>query len=173
VRKATLLAALIVLASCGTSDDRNVEGWRLRESLSAALARADRVVVVEHSDPVDFVQAKPTSSSSRTPRIYRSVELDAPAKVALQSAVQQMSTKSADSPFCILEVHHTIELYVKEKLESRIDVCFQCGQVVWSAAEYPIPEGLLSALTPTILNSGMQGRRDWAALAVQHRDASR
>jgi hypothetical protein len=167
MRSFALLISLLCLASCGFSDPHANDGKLFKSALTAAIGQADKIVVVEHSDAIDFVNSEGQIPDDPPKRVYGRVELEETQKRALLSSVQSMSSDLPEAvAACELVAHHTIELYEKGRLISEIQVCFECGDVDWSGSKWQYPIGVFSALAPTILSTGMKEERDWRLLAT-------
>lgn len=148
------------------ADDR--DGREYITELSDAIQRADRIVVTEHSSQFDAYDV--TSGKSLVPEeiVYGTRQLSSQQKALFLSTVEQLDPKTQDAfPACIFESHHTVMFYAGGKLESTMDICFQCGQVKWSATRTTPPWSLYSGLAAFIEGIGFQPERDWAALAAQ------
>lgn len=172
---AAVLLMAIAAAGCqaraGTAaevqaDDR--DGREYIAELSDAIQRADRIVVTEHSSQFDAYDV--TSGKSLVPEeiVYGTRQLGSQQKALFLSTVEQLDPKTQDAfPACIFESHHTVMFYAGGNLESTMDICFQCGQVKWSATRTTPPWSLYSGLAAFIEGIGFQPERDWAALAAQ------
>jgi hypothetical protein len=165
-----VLASLILVAACQPREEgvvTTVTGPEFKEALLSELVAADRVVVLEHSDPSDFLNDEGEGPDNPKRIVYRSVELDADAKARLKGNVKLMDASVPTLlAACAFVPRHTIQIYVGSTLSSELQICYECGDIQWSKIDAVEPSGLLSALTPIVLAAGLEQERDWRALAA-------
>lgn len=155
-------------AVAGASRERTNEGDRYREAVIDAIQASDRIVVTEHSDCTDF--PREIASRNEAPRYeYGRVELTPPVRAGFLRSVMAMdSTTQSSFATCLFAPHHTIEFYGGGKLQSTMQICFQCADIEWDATRrIASPLGMFSALQPLIKVVGFQEKRDWKALRIE------
>jgi hypothetical protein len=142
-------------------------GKRYIDDLGNLIGRANRIEIVEHSSPMDFIDSKTGELLSSKELTYRRLTLTNSQKEGFKSSVEALDPKTQDAfPACIPVAHHRIEFFVDNKLIDTMEVCFECGQVEWGGSKAAPPWSLYSGLESFILSVGMQPKRDWIALAA-------
>ena len=145
------------------------EGREYIAELSDMIQRADRIVVTEHSFKYDAYDTNSGKSLIPKDVIYGTHQLSSQQKDLFVYTIKNLDPKTQDTfPGCIFVPHHTVMFYAGGKLESTMDICFECGQVKWDATDTTPPWSLYSGLATFIKGVGFQPERDWAALAQQH-----
>ena len=138
-------------------------------ALEDAIRSADRIVIAEHSSPVDLYDAAAGKPLAHKEFVYRTVELNDSQRSQFLKLIEGLDPKEQDAfPACIFEGHHTVRFYAGAKLVSSLQVCFECGQVEWPVTNATPPWSLVPGLEKVIRNAGLQPKRDWAELARAH-----
>ncbi|HSC78936.1 MAG TPA: hypothetical protein VLC08_01155 [Chitinolyticbacter sp.] len=147
---------------------QNMEGAQYRDALAQTIARADRIVVTEHSYEYDAIDENTGRSLLKEEIVYRKVTLNAAQKSHFRTAIQALETQMPEAvSACIFEPHHTIRFYAGDKLLSQMDICFLCYEVEWSASSNIPPVALADRLARFIESIGLAPERDWKQLARQ------
>ncbi len=169
----SLAVGAIAMSSCvdpyiygGHQGKSNKDGSSYKKSLEAAISRADRIVVVEHSHQSDFYGLVPTTIAVPSYK-YGSKDLTPEDKSAMLIDVRRMrSAGKIANQNCSIAPHYTIELYEHGRLSSKMKICFQCNDVAWGGANGIVPADLLSALAPAIRSAGFSTTNDWRVKAA-------
>ncbi|WP_146204354.1 hypothetical protein [Massilia glaciei] len=141
------------------------EGIEFQRSLLAAIERADRIIVREHSDPMDFDDGGETLPAAPE-KTYVRKELSGFQKLRFASLVRAMSPVTQDAfPACIPEYHHTIGFIDKARRTRTVKICFRCGQLEFEGARTSPPASIYTTLSIFVHEIGMVPKRDWEKLA--------
>lgn len=168
---ATTIVILLLLPVSLHAVDAN-DGRLYKEALVKAIKGADRIVVIEHSDRMDF----PREDVNR-PDLplfeYGRVELDPSAKTRFLKNVEAMDPTTQDIfTCCIFESHHSVAFYSGSTLKSTMRVCFYCGDIYWDGSKRAYPRGIWSAIIPLIKDVGFHEKRNWKELLNDRRRKS-
>jgi hypothetical protein len=148
------------------------DGRIYRDSLVKALDTAERVVIVEHSDPWDLGPSQ-VDDSSPAPVEYRRVELDSAQRAFFRKTLLKMNPATQNwASACMPVVHHTVRFETAGRVSGTLRICFQCSQVFWDGARVHPPEAIYGALKAVVQNAGLEPERDWGTLAREARDAT-
>jgi hypothetical protein len=169
------IAALIVLGSLvlGCSSNLNSAsehggGESYKLALVSLIRASDRIVATEHSDELDLFNVDGKTELTEQ-IIYETVELSSAQRTYFEKTVQALDPTTQDAfPACIPSIHHTLKFYAAGKLLDTIDVCFECGQVIWSGTRATPPWALYPGLAKVIEHIGFSTERDWAAVVREH-----
>lgn len=157
-----LLLSAVMLGGCGRPD-----GEQYIHDLGEAIGRADRIEVVEHSSPMDFLDSNAGERPPAKELIYRRVVLTKAQKDGFKSSIEALDPTTQDVfSACLPVEHHRIEFFDKGKLIDSMEICFQCDQVKWSGSSATPPGSLYQGLETLIVSVGMQPKRDWQSLAA-------
>lgn len=141
------------------------EGHEFKRSLLAAIERADRIIVREHSDPMDFYEGG-ESLPAAPEKTYIRRELSGFQKRRFASLVRAMSPVTQEAfPACIPEYHHTIRFVDKARRTRTMKICFRCGQLEFEGARTSPPASIYTTLSSFVHEIGMVPKRDWEKLA--------
>ncbi len=158
-----LLTSLQVTA--GVVPSPAAEGALFQRALLTAIDQAIRVVVREHSDPMDFYAGGETLPDVPE-KTYVKVELTAIQKQRFASLLRTMSPVTQDAfPACIPEYHHTIEFIDKARRARKLKVCFRCGQLEFDGVQASPPASIYTTLSIFTQTIGMTPKRDWEKLS--------
>jgi hypothetical protein len=156
----------------------NEPGARYKSDLLAAIRAADQIVVTEHSDRAEY-SAIHGNINDYKELTYQVVKVDASAKQKFLGFVSEMDEKTQDAfPACIAEPHHRIDFYTQGKLQSKMEICFTCGQIEWAGASNAPPWAIYSTMEKFITSLGLHPKLDWTARMegtqsrTENRDAS-
>lgn len=139
------------------------------KSLNTLISKADRIVVTEHSNQYDLFD--PESGRSLIPNdiIYRTKDLSSWQTYLLKAITMSLNSKGSGLySFCMFQPHHTIYFYADNGLLNKLEICFECGDVVLNDVKTSSRPFLISVLTALIENVGFEPKRDWENLAKAH-----
>jgi len=163
-RRASIATELRLLA---THDDGK-GGRQYLDDLATLVRRADRIVVVEHSSPMDGDNDYARGLLERNEFVYGTRSLSPSQRRWFASTIEGLDARTQDVfPACIAEVHHTLLFYLRDKQISRLDVCFECGQVLWQGSRADPPWSIYPGLALVIDEVGLHPKRDWKKLASE------
>ncbi len=182
-----VLSALVLINSCAsnpapgkTENDPTTIKYKAKAAakkynleLLDAILDADKIVIKEHSDKVDFFGMTPEPSP--TPQYtYATKELNMGEKMLLRDDIMALEGVAKTKVFNGLFVpHHTMEFYEQGVLKSSMKICFDCPAVRWDAASRVESEDVLKALTVAVKRAGMHPNQTWDAVAREwHSKAS-
>jgi len=154
----------------------NGEGRKYIAALVQAIRDADRIVVTEHSDPIDLWDDKAEQSLIPNNVVYATRVLDAQQKATLIGMLQGLDPETQDAfPACIPEQHHAIAFEGGKGRNTVMEICFQCGQIEWQGTTQTQPWSLVGGLSRFIATLGMQPKQNWyeRAKAYQKAQAAR
>jgi len=161
--KRLIALSLMVLAGCGSERGG---GRDYITDLTDTIRHADRIVVTEHSSPLDFMTPESTEFPQKDEIVYGTRELTSSQKAHFLRVIEKLDPTTKDAfAACVPVVHHSIHFFAHEKLLSTMDVCFECGDVAWQGSKATPPWSLQSGLAVVVKDIGFQPERDWAALA--------
>lgn len=183
VRWTSLSVAFAIIVVLGTgayklhtqkNEDSSVsrtEGAAYIQQLVQQIESSDRIVVHEHSDFFEFMNAEHDVERSHYREIiYQTIELGEARKRKFINTIRNLDDVTQNAfPACIFVPHHRIEFYAHGKLQSSLEVCFQCGDVDWSAAHHTQPWSIYSGLSEFITGLGMHPKQNWQAKWVTTR----
>lgn len=136
-----------------------------RAELLRLIRESRRIVIVEHSNPLDVVPVDGRAPAPRPERVYGTRALDkAQRRYFLQRITQVRPDLVTWSSMCAFVDHHAIYFFGKGAKPTRLDVCFECGEVEWVGGPKAAPEGLVAALSDVVSFVGLSPQRDWKAL---------
>jgi hypothetical protein len=172
----TLLVLLLLLqesafASGGADVAANAPAAvEYKSELLATIRDARRIVIVEHSNPLDVAPVGGRAPAPRPTRVYGVRTLDAAQR---KYFLDRVSGLSPDLPrmvsFCAFVDHHTIYFFGAGTEPIKMEVCFECGDVNWTGRSRSAPIGLIGALSDVVKASGLSPTRDWRALMAKPR----
>lgn len=141
------------------------DGIQFQHSVLAAIEGSSRIIVREHSDPIDFYEGGETLPVVPE-KTYVRKELSGLQKQRLASLIRSMSPVTQDAfPACIPEYHHSIAFIDKARRTRTMRICFRCGQLEFDGARTAPPPSIYTTLGIFIHEIGMVGKRDWEKLA--------
>jgi hypothetical protein len=165
--KTIAVVLLLILSAC--SSERG-GGRDYLDDLSAMIRASDRIIVTEHSSPLDAVD--PDSLAFLLPEggvVYGTRELSHAQRRMFLATVESLDPTTQDAfAACAPVVHHTVRFYAGRRLMSAMGICFQCGQVLWRETKATPPWALYPGLASVMRQIGFQPERDWKALAMKH-----
>jgi hypothetical protein len=146
----------------GTDNARN---YNL--ALAEAIQRADKIVVSEHSDKVDFLNT-PAGIYSPPRYVYSQQVLSAGDKMLFLDSVRSLGgAVKSTSTNCLFVAHHTIDFYEQGILKSSMKISFNCSDVAWNGSSLEASGNILDAVTPVISRVGMKVNRNWDGMAKE------
>jgi hypothetical protein len=174
-RAISIAAVMLLVASCDQTGStrgepsmptENGSGIQYKEALASLIRRSDRIVVSEHSDEFDLFDQETEKSALPEQVVYATHVMSESERQFFLATVVALDPKTQDAfPACIPEVHHTIRFFSGQELEDTMDICFQCGQVIWPSTKATPPWSLYVGLSKVIKASGLSPERDWQAAA--------
>lgn len=139
-------------------DRGNAAGYQ--QVLLDALRSADRIVVTEHSNRYDLDD--PHSNQFIGPYfVYASHTLTQEERARLVKAVETVDPEFSLAPMCLFSPHHAIDFYVGTRRESRMEICFSCGDLAWDAVHASYPRALLGVFERLVTESGLTPEQNW------------
>jgi hypothetical protein len=163
------LLLLLLIAGCEAGGGR-----QYIDDLSAMIRRSDRIVVTEHSSSLDAYDFESETSPLPEQVVYATRELSQAQRQKFLHTIENLAPAIQDAfPACVPEIHHTVHFYSHGELISKMEICFECGQVIWNATKATPPWALYSGLASFIEDIGLEPERDWDALAKKHASVQR
>jgi hypothetical protein len=145
------------------------QGAIYKSALLKLIAESNKIIVTEHSDQYDLWDSKTMSSLIPNPIIYETKILTSLQRAEFSDSIKKMSSKENKwITTCIFEPHHTINFYSNEKMLSRMEICFKCGDVYWEGENVGVPGALIGVLGKLIERIGLHRELNWKALAREH-----
>ncbi|QYF94919.1 hypothetical protein KY495_07005 [Massilia sp. PAMC28688] len=140
-------------------------GAGFQRQLVRTIETADRVVVREHSDPMDFYTGDGTIPTVPE-KTYTSRQLNSLQQNRLVSFMRAMNPAAREAwAACMPEFHHTIEMYKARKRIGTMKVCFGCGHIDFDKSSSEPPAAIFMTLGMFVSELGMATKRDWHQLA--------
>ena len=167
------LASLLVGASAAAEKEECLfgcpgDGLEYRDALAAAIARADRIVVTEHSSPLDATDKVSHELLTEHEFVYETVNLTPVQRQAFRQTIEQLDPKTQHwASACIPLWHHTVRFYEQGNLASTMRICFVCGHVDWDGSEVTHPGSIHDGMRKVITDLGLHPEREWHVLAHQ------
>lgn len=144
-------------------------GLEYRARLAETIRRSDRIVLTEHSCPLDAYDSGRGRSRIPDEVVYGRCEFSAALRDRFLSSIDGLDPQTQNAvTACIFEPHHTLRFYAGDALLSTMAICFKCSQVKWDGADVDPPWTLYPALAEVVKSAGFSPERDWTALAEQH-----
>lgn len=144
------------------------EGELYKKELLNTIKLAEKIVITEHSDQIDFFDEKLEEQKKYTEKVYKTIVLSKLQKEAFVKYIEAVDNKTQDEfPACAAEIHHTIKFYKLGSQYSTLGVCFECGQIEWDIAKHAPPWGIYNGLEEFVKSVGLHPKRDWEKLAKQ------
>jgi len=177
--KNALPFVLLILACFGLSPRANAgteagafgngNAASFKAKLLAAITRADRIVVTEHSLASDLRDPKTYRPLSEDEIIYGSRELDDKERLSFAAIVSDLIEEPKDNPsLCIFAPHHTVRFFSRGENYAVMNICFGCGQITWGEGPVFNPRWLIPGLSVLVKQIGFEPKRDWRSLAEMH-----
>lgn len=171
--KTIALLLLLMLPSVSLRAVDADDGKLYKEALIKAIKEADRIVVTEHSDRMDFPREE-VNRQDLPQYEYGKVELDPPARAKFLRNVEALNPVTQDVfASCIFVPHHSVAFYSGSTLNSTMRVCFHCGDIDWDGSKRVYPKAIWSAISSLIKDVGFHEERDWTALLNDQRRKGR
>ncbi|WP_157669794.1 hypothetical protein [Chitinibacter sp. GC72] len=165
----SLICLLFAVAAQLACTQGNESGQHYLNDFGKLITKAEHIEIVEHSSPLDLVDANTGIPSPSTEIIYKRIKLTDQQKNQFKSKIEALPPKTQNLfPSCIIVAHHRLEFYTAGMKIDSMEICFECGQVEWSGTKATPPLSLYSGLESFILSVGMQPKQDWASLASRH-----
>lgn len=168
-----MLLCVTLSSSCSSpssTTDRSLvaKATKFKSDLMAAVSKAHRIEVVEHSWLCDFHDARGELIKDPPHIVYKRTELTPEQQERFHMAFERMaaSPKTMFSA-CIFEPHHSIELISVNGSKSVIRICFRCDDTEWDGSDGTAPEEFQKVVQQFIAPLGFQVSRDWHELAKQ------
>lgn len=171
---ATVVLAALLAASPGAQGREECDwgcpndGLEYRDALAAAIGRADRIVVTEHSSPWDGLNKESRATLAERELVYETVELSKAQREAFQRTIQKLDPKTDNGESaCIPLWHHTVRFYENGHLASTMKICFVCGHLDWDGIKVTRPRAIFDGLREVISDLGLHPKREWHVLAYE------
>jgi hypothetical protein len=140
-------------------------GFWYKQYLLHEIQGATKIVVTEHSHEFDFLDQSMVHQIIYGEMILSKSEINQ--LYTLAHALPLEDKSGGPVAACSFNPHHTIKFYEGFKLNSTMDICFECGDVNWDGTVTAQPWLLLSMLRDFISKIGFHPDRDWITLAKQ------
>jgi hypothetical protein len=151
----------------GQAVPADTQGQRYLWALINAIDKAEAIVVTEHSYRTDAMDRLGPKKSVQ--RVYASRTLSQAQIAAFRADLAALDpTTQTWFSACMFEPHHTVTFFRAGKAHSALEICFECAQVEWPGMSDMPPESLNRGLYAFISRIGLQPKRDWRALALEH-----
>jgi len=159
-----LLISPLVFSSEGSSNS-------FKNAFLSAIRHADYIIFIEHSDTADFNGLKEFEYRSFPSIEYGRKKLNKKLTDAFYRSIWKMPEKDVGGFLCDGFVpHHSIEFYKKNKLSSKMMICFQCEEIKWGEIELNMPYNKFDVfrVLENVLNTvEFKSKRDWKKLAKE------
>lgn len=161
--------ALPLFLLCLSSPSRADEDARaFKRALLAEIDRSDHIVLVEHSDPVDFGDLGSAPEPREIVHSARALsKMDRNNLRKWTSTLPDATPKRDYVTFCGSTPHHRIEFHRRGKRTSSMEICFECGETTWDGTREKVPPGLQSVASRLVRSMGLQETRPWHQLAME------
>lgn len=144
------------------------EGAAFKRDLIQAIEQADKIVVTEHSDRYDFLDASTDTYKEHEQLIYQTLVLSQQERFKFKRLIKAVPDRTQYmSAACIFEAHHTIRFYAKDELLSTLPVCFRCGAQEWDGSKHTPPQDIVSGLRKFIQSVDLHPEMNWWQLAQE------
>jgi len=154
-------------------DTNSSDAKAYKGELVAAIISADRIVLVEHSTPFDYVDKATGDTDSLPSAIYGAVRLSEAQREAFITSIRNVPNETSNWGLaCVFNAHHSFFFYSKSALTSRMDVCFHCGEVKWNGTKHYPPLHLTDGLAKVVTGAGLSPEREWEQLLAAVRSRS-
>ena len=150
-------------------DEHENDGAIYKTAMADLIRQSDRIVASEHSDEFDLYDVEAEKSELDKQLVYGEQELSDQQKAFFLATIESLDPKTQDAfPACVPAVHHSFRFYSRGALVDTVDICFECGQVLWEGTSAYPPWSLSSGLAKIVTRVGFSPERDWPAVARQH-----
>ena len=173
----SILAFLLLLAfPAGASIEADiVRNAPAAASYKAELLRlirgARRIVIVEHSNPLDLGSVDGRAPAPRPERVYGVRTLNDEQRAYFLLRIGEVAPDLPTwSTACAFVDHHTIYFFEGTGDPVRMHICFHCGDVEWTGKSKAVPLDLIDALSDEVKANGLSPERDWRALMSSPRN---
>ena len=154
-----------VIGSSTATPAESPEALVYRQALVDLLRGSRRIVIVEHSDPLDAISVDGKTPPHAPSRVYATRELRPEEQAAFAARVGEVpAVLPRIHAMCAFIAHHTIFFHTPSGKPVEVAVCFQCGDIEWVGQAGQAPDGLIGALANTVRAVGLSPQRDWKAL---------
>jgi hypothetical protein len=167
----SILLSVTLGSSCSstsstTDRNENAKATKFKSDLIAAVSKAHRIDVVEHSWLYDFYDGRGELIKDPPQIDYKRTQLTPEQKASFYAVLEKMA-ESPKTMFaaCIFEPHHSIELIRDNGKKSVIRICFKCDDTEWDGSDGTAPEVFQKEVQQFIAPLGFQVSRDWHELA--------
>jgi len=179
VLKMLVLLQAFALAACsgvldtGSQLAGNADASPYKADLLSAISKADRIIVIEHSDRFDGMDAYVEGKADPQPLpivTYHKQEMSAAQRKIFATRIDAMPARAEEAaPACTFQHRHTFQFYSGATLISTMQICFQCGQLRWDGSSYNAPRNIYSELKKMVIEMGLTPERDWDQLRLSHK----
>lgn len=174
-----VLASIVVVVTMIACSGRNADepandGAAYKRAMANLIRQSDRIVATEHSDQIDLPNEDAEKFGIHEQLIYGERELSAQQRTFFLATIESLDPKTQDAfAACVPAVRHSFRFYSGGRLVDTVDICFECGQVLWGGTRAVPPWSLYSGLAKVVEHVGFSPERDWPAVARQHLKGSR
>lgn len=167
---------IVCLGLCLNTDERiipptpDTSGAEYKQALLASIRSATRIIVTEHSHPLDYryFSSDPTITLDTSEHVYARIALSNAQKHRFYVIASALDERTEDVfTLCIFVPHHTIQFYQGTKLQSTMDVCFHCGDISWDHFSKRPPSSMINGLRQFVREIGLKPKREWRILAIE------
>ena len=145
----------------------DTEARKFNRILLDAIQDADKIVIKEHSDKVDFYGLVP---ELETPPeyTYATKELTTGERILfLEDVMALKGVAKIGNVNSLFTPHHTIEFYEQGALKSSMKISFNTRALKWNATNKRESQDVFQALSAVVGRTGMQTNRAWDGVARQ------
>ncbi|WP_159675572.1 hypothetical protein [Andreprevotia sp. IGB-42] len=167
-----IAGALCWWAQAKPADPYANDGRQYRDALAQAIRSASRIGVLEHANANENEAGDGQGEllPGTVIPVYAQFTIDALQKQQLLAMAEAMPTPTQDMfSACIFNPHQTFRFYEGAALRSSMVICLECAEVEWYGSKKLPPWALYTGIEKWLLQIGLHPKRDWRALAQQHR----
>jgi hypothetical protein len=124
-------------------------------------------VIAEHSNERDWVDLKTGYPIRLETVVYQRVELSARKTAELVAIASTLGAREEFRSACAPRPHYTLFFYYRGAEVDQIEVCFECGTVLWFGLGPPME--FFPRLESLVQSLGMQPRGNWRERAQAYR----
>jgi len=129
-----------------------------KDRIIKAIRDADKVIVKEHANPIDFGSKEKLSQMP----VYKTATLTSGQRKLLIDDLAKIKG-SGISPLtsCVFDPHHTMEFHKGGKLINSVLICYRCDAIKFSNSSRKGAMGIVAAMAPGLKKAGFTTERDW------------
>ena len=167
--KLFLILFLLLLESCTTlksttQSSLSSEGEQYKAALLNSIKKSTKIVITEHTHPLDAYDESKKSGPLKSEITYKSVTLDKEQTDYFIEAVAKMPAETQDAfAACLFYDHHRIYFINSNGTQTKMNICFHCSQIEWDAISISPPWAIYETLSNVITHLGMTPEDNWQA----------